>query len=152
MQISFPIPGFIIPWHSKKLEGTNFHPEEKQDSANSTAWSQSSPGHFGRESLCLRQRVVWSHRRGLAEWKSPCWGPKDRAVSALWALPRTRLQSMALHYHWGAWGVLDCIFPLSILWKESNLCAPRPPHDRAKAQLNSMLGWDTSNTHSWSKR
>lgn len=45
---------------------------------------------------------------------------------------------------WGAWGVPDCIFPLSFLWKEPNLCAPRPLHDRAKAQLSRMLGWDTS--------
>lgn len=45
---------------------------------------------------------------------------------------------------WGAWGVPDCIFPLTFLWKESNLRAPRPPHDRAEAQLSRMLGWDTS--------
>lgn len=53
MQINFPIPGFIIPRLFKKLEGTNFHPVEKQDSANSAACSENSWGHFGRGIVCL---------------------------------------------------------------------------------------------------
>lgn len=151
LQIDFPIPGFIIHWCSKKLEVTNFHPEEKQDLANSTTCSQSPPWHFGRERLCLWQHVAWSHRRGLAEWKSWCWGPKDHAVGALWFLPQTRLQSVAMNLMPIIIAVHKvCWISRSVAPENDQICMFRD-HTVTKWHFSRMLRWAISKTHSCSK-